>query len=47
MKAFIIVESSMLYCNGLPEMYVLHNSWLGEKTDVSELFKLKQPKLIK
>ena len=41
MKSFLIVESSMLYCNGLPEMYVIHNYWLGEKTDVSEFLKLK------
>ena len=31
MKSFIIVESSKIYCNGLPEMYVTHKSWLGEK----------------
>ena len=30
MKLYIIVESFMIYCNGLPEMYVIHNSWLYE-----------------
>ena len=41
MKAFIIVESSMLYLNGLPEMYVIHNSWLGEKLMLVNYYKLK------
>ena len=33
MKSYIIVESPVIYCNRLPEMYLIHNYWLCEKTN--------------